>query len=362
MSLVTVGNAGEKGRGLFASRDIEQGAIIMVLGPPIMIALEAEALPTTCYGCLKQSDQLKSCTGCNVARFCDKTCQLKAHKAFHKYECPKFRIYKTTYESDPGEMLRAVLRLVLSHEAGRVPKDAFSELLSLHFDPGMQQRFMQEPKCTQDVQFLKTITQTNIDENLLWRLVGIFRINSFGIRAQNGSTIGSELWTTLSMANHSCRPNASFVPLKDVVWDRTGPHTMVSGVKLPYRSVCAAKHIRAGEEVTMTYLNEADMTMPLDKRRVELRQWGFTCQCDRCKEEEADRLSALPEFEQTQESVMNSLNRVLGREREGITREELMKEMAPEMISTGKVLSAIGGGDPLIKGCLDWLETYKKNN
>lgn len=73
--------------------------------------------------------------------------------------------------------------------------------------------------------------------------------------------------------NHNCDPNT------DVV-SSTGSRT--EGLK-----VYAARDIRAGEELTTTYVNPSHT---LDQRQRELRvNWGFICTCERCKSERKEQ-------------------------------------------------------------------------
>lgn len=76
---------------------------------------------------------------------------------------------------------------------------------------------------------------------------------------------GTGVYPTAGRANHSCRPN--------VAWrvERGGALRFV-----------AIRRIAAGEEVVDTYLREADLLRPVQRRRQLLARWGFHCQCVRC--------------------------------------------------------------------------------
>src|SRR5436305_13659238 len=78
------------GHGLFAARQIELNNVILSVAQPLMVALDTPRLKDTCYHCflfleksgsIKRNDKtqaktLKACTGCNVARYCDKVCSI----------------------------------------------------------------------------------------------------------------------------------------------------------------------------------------------------------------------------------------------------------------------------------------------
>mmetsp|Transcript_10841 Transcript_10841/g.36792 ORF Transcript_10841/g.36792 Transcript_10841/m.36792 type:complete len:92 (-) Transcript_10841:193-468(-) len=65
-----------------------------------------------CFGCEARASETKliTCTGCMVARFCDKDCQRKAWKRWHKRHCPRFRAQAPPQESRPRNC-RHALRL-----------------------------------------------------------------------------------------------------------------------------------------------------------------------------------------------------------------------------------------------------------
>lgn len=74
---------------------------------------------------------------------------------------------------------------------------------------------------------------------------------------------GTALYSLASMANHDCEPSA------DVVLTRGGA-----------LALRARRALRAGEEVTITYL---DSSLPAAVRRNRLlRGYGFECKCQRC--------------------------------------------------------------------------------
>ena len=81
---------------------------------------------------------------------------------------------------------------------------------------------------------------------------------------------GTGFFALQSCINSDCDPNVA--PLKDDD-DRDGSCVLV-----------AKRPIRAGEELTMCYVDES---ADVKTRRAELADYGFTCQCARCQREEA---------------------------------------------------------------------------
>lgn len=83
----------DAGNGLFATRQIKLNNPVLSVDQPFMFALDTPRLKDTCYGCyvsldksarLKYDDRakvktLRACTGCRVARYCDKVCASQIH-------------------------------------------------------------------------------------------------------------------------------------------------------------------------------------------------------------------------------------------------------------------------------------------
>lgn len=85
----------------------------------------------------------------------------------------------------------------------------------------------------------------------------------------NINNLDSCVYLTQSHLNHNCDPNTSV---------ETSISKRVDGLK-----VIAARDIRAGEELTTTYVNPSHT---VQQRQRELRvNWGFICGCKKCKED-----------------------------------------------------------------------------
>ncbi|XP_066357652.1 methyltransferase FGSG_00040 [Miscanthus floridulus] len=80
---------------------------------------------------------------------------------------------------------------------------------------------------------------------------------------------GVGLWVLPSFINHSCHPNARRTHI--------GDHAIVH----------ASRDIKAGEEITFPYF---DVLVPVSKRREAAKAWGFECKCDRCRFEAEDSI------------------------------------------------------------------------
>lgn len=97
-------------------------------------------------------------------------------------------------------------------------------------------------------------------------LVGYkFATNAMGIMDSFGEGIGTGIFPTASLANHSCRPNS-----------------IVSFKKNGTLSLISIKDIKEGEEICISY---CDVVQPCDSRRQDLKKrYGFMCDCELCCE------------------------------------------------------------------------------
>lgn len=91
----------------------------------------------------------------------------------------------------------------------------------------------------------------------------------FMLGTYNINNLDSCIFLTQSHLNHNCTPNTD---VQVSTTSRTGP-----------LKVFAARDIRAGEELTTSYVNPSHS---LSQRQRELRvNWGFLCGCQRCKDD-----------------------------------------------------------------------------
>lgn len=113
------------------------------------------------------------------------------------------------------------------------------------------------------------------------RLVSDYSFENFlfMLGAYNINNLDSSIFLIQSHLNHNCEPNT------DVNTGEARSDTLIK--------VKASRPIRAGEEITTTYVNP---THVLQERREELRvNWGFLCKCKRCKDESKSVSSAAQE-------------------------------------------------------------------
>ncbi|KAK4192385.1 hypothetical protein QBC35DRAFT_459557 [Podospora australis] len=89
----------------------------------------------------------------------------------------------------------------------------------------------------------------------------VLRTNAFQMAL--GGVPHMAVYPAVSRINHACKPNAYIRFIED---------------KLQV-SVAAAKDIKQGEEITISYIT---LGKPSEERKKNLKQWGFECSCDLC--------------------------------------------------------------------------------
>ncbi|RYP93243.1 hypothetical protein DL770_000618 [Monosporascus sp. CRB-9-2] len=281
------------GRGLFARRDFSPGDLILSLDRPLVAEVETERMLDTCAWCLQRSEldpegrkqaasmglpigfiEVKACTGCRRVVYCSKTCQSRAWKREHKYEC---KVIAPKDRPDLPDGVRAVIKLlgrlkadpederILAISKFRPAGDSAGlEALSRHnrerFDDFQMlalaaYKYTGEPKIAgSDSQALTKRLLSNIMSN-------VFDLGS-PLDGGEGGKLGIGFDPFLCNANHSCEPNAILV--------FNQPQTLLR----------ALKPIKKGEEVLMRYVEE---TNPFSVRQADLRErYYFSCQCPKC--------------------------------------------------------------------------------
>ncbi|KAH9251709.1 hypothetical protein BASA81_010379 [Batrachochytrium salamandrivorans] len=105
-------------------------------------------------------------------------------------------------------------------------------------------------------------------------LLGVLERNQFEIQIKDGreeeeeeEACGAGIFTLCCVLNHSCEPNAEIV--------------FESGTN--QATVRATKPIAVGEEVYISYVDSED---GLQDRQEQLRDYGFVCECGRCRQEQ----------------------------------------------------------------------------
>jgi SET and MYND domain-containing protein len=162
------------GRGLFALKDFQAGDLVLAIDRPLVAELDVDRLSDSCAWCFQRGEtdpasraqaasmglpngfvEVKSCAGCHRIAYCSKSCQSKAWKREHKYEC---KIIAPKQRPDLPDGVRAVIKLL-----GRLKADPRGEnanlLEILQFGPftagsGLDDFKQQNPKLFDDLSML----------------------------------------------------------------------------------------------------------------------------------------------------------------------------------------------------------------
>ncbi|CAM6110303.1 unnamed protein product [Calypogeia fissa] len=122
--------------------------------------------------------------------------------------------------------------------------------------------------------------EVDVDILRIWGVAHYSALNLYGHTADISEYYDSErarrrgLWPLAAFMNHSCVPNCLRMHIGNAMFVR------------------AARHIAAGEELTVNYFGLLDS---LDTRQESAKEWGFQCTCSRCEFEQG--IAALERLE-----------------------------------------------------------------
>ncbi|TLD36300.1 mynd finger and set [Venturia nashicola] len=103
-------------------------------------------------------------------------------------------------------------------------------------------------------------------------LAGILQTNGFQLPAEGKWPECRGLFIEISRINHSCVPNCA------QRWDG----------KKRVMIIVPVRRIEVGEEITVTYLVNVEVMVVKERRESLMKDFGFWCECERCKAEGGD--------------------------------------------------------------------------
>lgn len=296
MDDIQVRDAGQKGQGLFARRDLSTRDTIHAIREPSLIAISTAELASFCYNCYAGSKpvtensysigqyrdaHLQICTGCQVARFCGKPCQTQAWKKFHKYECKIFARLRS--KGMLPESARALIRFILQHDNALLPDGAWADIMSLEsHNEGLKKTDNDWMMLMLTAKACKEYSRTSVDLDIVLRLLCILKVNGMALTTTYGDEIGVFLDPVLARMNHSCDGGNVFIyrPVytNHVEWPKKSVHGRSLMKLLPVRNIAE------DEELTITYIEH---TESVQKRQESLaKQYMFHCTCSKCQRDE----------------------------------------------------------------------------
>jgi len=239
------------GRGLFASRDIKAGEVVLQDWPVVEGPLP-DGGDSVCVMCLGGEDVTR-CPLCSlpVCRSRQRGCTTR-----HKAECDLL-----TERDDLGSVSRddlytivAVLRMLWQIER--------DNNIRSQLEPLMDHREILEGEESKQrvVQFL--VSRTKKEESLVWRCLGLLQTNGVTSHSTSGVATGHGLYPVFSITNHSCISNTRHATVEDTF------------------CLLAVVDIKAGEEITTSY--KSTSLGSIVRRPPFKSLWNFDCLCRRC--------------------------------------------------------------------------------
>ena len=295
----------EFGRHAVATRDIDAGELI-IFEKAFCSVLFKENRLTHCYHCLTRCKTLIGCFSCNFIGFCSEDCRNFAWKKYHKIECS---FITTMYAAETGfghlalqTVLSAGLDYLLSFDSkftegqtGLNDDGVYDSMsyLSVHSLIGhSESRPLSDlfRKSVLAVFLLKFIDNDDFftaelaEESLFKKKVCIgshilkqlqmlpcnahevseLQIERSSIADSELKEIGSAIYATLSLLNHSCNPSV---------------------VRHSYGSSCALRTIRKipkGGMIVDNYGALYAVSKLVDRQNLVSSQYYFSCNCEAC--------------------------------------------------------------------------------
>uniref|UniRef100_A0A672FNN9 Protein-lysine N-methyltransferase SMYD4 n=1 Tax=Salarias fasciatus TaxID=181472 RepID=A0A672FNN9_SALFA len=331
-----VSSSVEKGRHLVAVGRISAGEVILRERPFSCVLLPGlqevkgggagrGAFGTEsrrCHRCLAETLRPVPCGGCSYSRYCSPGCRTDAWEEHHRWECPL-----GAHLTAAGAMLQLALRVALKAGVAAVeearghsepgpncpsspqPSSYLSVFNLLHHvkrhSPAL--RFL----CAVSVAtlylsselwllgstVLRHMLQLRCNAQAVVALQETGAVNS-SVRSSREVRLASAMFPTLSLLNHSCRPNTSlaFDPGtragaidSETSADRpasgAGDRGLARGVAVTVR---AAQVISPEQEILHCYGPHSSRMVTRERRRLLHEQYFFLCQCEACSPEEEE--------------------------------------------------------------------------
>ncbi|KAI4871676.1 hypothetical protein NFI96_031106 [Prochilodus magdalenae] len=311
---VEVFAAGEKGRGLRTTKEMQTGEVVFAEASFAAVVFDSLSMQV-CHSCFRRQANPHRCAQCKFAYYCDRTCQRAAWEE-HKQECAAIRQQGTA----PNENVRLAARAIwrMQRHTGKVSDNQLTtlDLLQDHISD-MSPEDLKELKG--DVQkFLEYWPRDSkqIGADYISHIFGVINCNGFTLSDQRGlQAVGVGLFPNLCLVNHDCWPNCTVIlnhgnqaaldkalhsqrssikmmhhvkfkssrTLNDngltlLKWSPQPPDP--SPIKHLWIELRALGKIPEGEELTVSYVDFLNVSK--DRQRLLKRQYYFDCKCEHC--------------------------------------------------------------------------------
>ncbi|XP_075885288.1 histone-lysine N-methyltransferase SMYD1-like [Nelusetta ayraudi] len=282
MESAQVFDAGHKGRGLRATKELRRGDVVFAEASFSAVVFDSLA-SQVCHSCFRCQAQLLRCAHCKFAHYCNRTCQTACWDE-HKQECKAIR----KSGKAPAENVRLAARIMwrMHKDTGLVSD---SQLVSVEeLEDHAADRSDEELKLVEaDVHSLQKYWshgRKQYSAAELSHIFGIIKCNGFTMSDQRGlQAVGVGLFPNLCLVNHDCWPNCT------VVLNHGNQSALSSALHSQRRiELRALEKIAEGEELTVSYVDFLDVSADRQKKLKE--HFYFDCTCTHCSQKTKDDL------------------------------------------------------------------------
>lgn len=271
-----------KGRGLRLTGKTSAGQMVMA-SKPFAYVLDMKNVVAACHCCLQSSDptQLKSCSKCKFAKYCNEDCQKNAWNE-HKMECGA--LSKITPKV-PSEEVRLAARILFKQfqkvkdGADRDESEALLKMAELEAHENVKMTPVENKDMENKVKTLKGfLTNTKLitkkktlSEDEMRTIFFQIKSNAFMLSDRSGlQVIGTGIYPSIALLNHSCAANCCAIQSMNKVELR------------PLRD------LEANEELVISYVDPISTSI---ERKTDLKEkYNFTCRCSDCAQRKNDGL------------------------------------------------------------------------
>ncbi|KAE9613246.1 putative histone-lysine N-methyltransferase chromatin remodeling SET family [Lupinus albus] len=289
-SLLRMDEIAGKGKGLVAAQSLKAGQVVLRESPLIIYSssplISTSSSPSShfpyCDHCFRTLPTNSiPCPSCSYHHFCSYKCFSTALNTFHSsLVCQALTHLRDTesLQQQPSERQVQARFVVAAYNLAIISPSGIHAFLSLHGTP--------DDSIIEAAKFLHSLisplfpSNINISVDLTAKLLAKDRINSFCLMnpyspdGPQRSIKAYAIYPKASMFNHDCIPNACRFDYVDTT-DLDDEHNNTDIV------IRMIEDVAEGREVCISYFRISRDYCT--RKRILMDDYGFTCECDRCK-------------------------------------------------------------------------------
>ncbi|XP_034565801.1 histone-lysine N-methyltransferase SMYD1a [Notolabrus celidotus] len=279
-------DAGKKGRGLRATKDLNAGDVVFA-EPSFSAVVFNDLSIQVCHNCFRRQANLHRCAQCKFAHYCDRTCQTACWDE-HKQECGAIRKVGRA----PSESVRLAARVLWRiHKDTGVASD--SQLVSVeqledHVSDMSEEDLKKMKTDVQNFQEYWSYGRKKHSAEEISHIFGIIKCNGFTLSDQRGlQAVGVGLFPNLCLVNHDCWPNCT------VILNNGNQSALSTALHSKRRiELRALEKIPEGQELTVSYVDF--LSLSADRLKKLKETFYFECSCEHCSKHMKDDLMMAP--------------------------------------------------------------------